>query len=436
MGRILRRWHTRVNAFVLAGLIAIPGGAIAAPAQNGATPVAGSAVGGSRVSPAPSDQPVTAGPWTLTISEILTGDDAAAKIAEANAENPGPGDGMQFIAVHLSAANTSNQAYEISESDFGVTGDDGLIYQFDLATPPDPALDGSVDPGASIDGWVISAVPANDGNLILVYNSSTIDGDWADALIALTPGATIADRGDRGEAPNETGKKITSPAALNDRVVTNDWAFTVTQVLEGQDVYDLFPPEDYRTTALGDTDEQGLPYWVAIQVEITNNQAGGGAAYFSPTAFLPVTTEGEAIPDALILTPPSPDITGYSYPGGTRTGWVLFSMPVGMSLDIVRFQPFGTDEDVRYITLSGVAGTERQELTFTVGETVITTEDKVNLRKEPSTDGDIIAELPAGTALEITGEKVEGSGYTWYPVKDSATGNEGYVVVDYLGYSA
>lgn len=436
MGRILWRWRTRVNAVALALLIAAPGVAFAAPAQNGATPAAGAAIGGSRVSPAPSDQPVTAGPWTLTIGEILTGDEAAAKIAEASAENPGPGEGMQYIAVHLSAANTGSQSYEITESDFGVTGDDGLIYQFDTATPPDPALDGSVEPGASIDGWVVSVAPASDGNLILVYNSTTIDGDWADALIALTQGATIADRNDRGEAPNDTGQKITSPAALNDRVVTDDWAFTVTQVLEGQDVYNLFPPEDYRTTALGDTDQQGLPYWVAIQVEITNNQAGGGAAYLSQTAFMPVMTNGDPVPDALILTPPAPDITGYSYPGGTRTGWVLFSMPVGLALDIVRFQAFGTDEDIRYITISGTAGTERQELAFTVGETVITTEDRVNLRKGPSTDSDIIEELPAGTALEITGEKVEGSGYTWYPVKDPETGNEGYVVVDFLGYAA
>jgi len=111
-------------------------------------------------------------------------------------------------------------------------------------------------------------------------------------------------------------------------------------------------------------------------------------------------------------------------------------MPVGMALDFVRFQPFGTDGDTRYITLTGEAGTPRQELTFTVGETVITTEDKVNLRAEPSTNADIIEELPAGTALEITGEKVDGGGHTWYPVKDPETGKEGYVVVDYLGYSA
>ena len=41
----------------------------------------------NRSAPSPGDQPVTAGPWTFTISEILTGDQAAAKVAEASGEN-------------------------------------------------------------------------------------------------------------------------------------------------------------------------------------------------------------------------------------------------------------------------------------------------------------------------------------------------------------
>lgn len=438
-GRTRDRWLSRAMAIAITLGVAVSppviSPALAAPSQSSATPIAGSAVGGSRVSPAPSDQPVVAGPWSFTISEILTGDDAYAKVTEASAENSGPGDGMQYIAVHLSATNTSGQAYEIAESDFGATGNSALIFQNDTAVAPDPALEGTVEAGASIDGWVVSSVPSDEGNLILVYDSTTIDGDWADALIALTPGATIADR-DQGEEPNSVGQEITAPAALNEKVVTEGWSFIVDQVLEGQDVYNLFPSSDYRTTALGDTDAQGLPYWVAIHVEITNNSAGGGAAFLPQTAFLPVMTDGDPVPDALILTPPSPDITGYSYPGGARSGWVLFAMPVGLALDIVRFQPFETDADVRYITLSGTAGSVRVDLTFTVGETVITIEDEVNLREGPSTDSDIIETLPAGTALEITGEKVEGSGYTWYPVKDPKTGNEGFVVVDYLGYSA
>src|SRR4029078_9081166 len=69
----------------------------------------------NRAAPSPGDQPVAAGPWTFTISEILTGDQTAAKVAEASGENRAPTDGLQFVAVHLSAANISDQVYDLSE---------------------------------------------------------------------------------------------------------------------------------------------------------------------------------------------------------------------------------------------------------------------------------------------------------------------------------
>ena len=242
----------------------------------GLTSTAGAQSVPSRATPSPSDQPVTAGPWTFTISEILTGDDAAAKVAAASGDNRAPADGLQYVAVHLSATNNSGQAYELSEDDFGVTGDDNLVRRYDGVTiPPDPALDGTVAPGASLDGWIVAEAGAGESNLMLIYDSTSLDGTWADAMIALTPGATIADRDGRGEKTNAIGREVGAPAKMNERVVTREWAFTVEDVLEGQDVYNLFPPEDYRTTALGDTDTAGLPYWVAIKVTITNNRGGG-----------------------------------------------------------------------------------------------------------------------------------------------------------------
>lgn len=391
----------------------------------------------SRVSPSPSDQPVTAGPWTFTVSEILTGDDAAAKVAAASGDNRAPADGLQYVAVHLSATNNSAQAYELSEDDFGVTGGDNLVRRFDGVTiAPDPALDGTVQPGASLDGWIVAEAGAGEGNLMLIYDSTSLGGAWADAIIALIPGATIADRDGRGEKTDTVGREIGNPAKLNQRVVTREWAFTVEQVLEGQDVYNLFPPEDYRTTALGDTDAAGLPYWVAIKVTITNNRAGGEMAFLPPTAFTAVDSGGNPIDDVLWLTPPSPDTTGDSFPGGTREGWVLFSLPVGQSLDLVRFQPYSTDEDVRYITLGNASQAVDPNITFTAGETVIVTDDEVRMRAEASVDAKIVATLAKGTALEVTGDVVEADGYRWYPVKDPKTGSTGYVVVNYLSYSA
>jgi hypothetical protein len=61
------------------------------------------------------------------------------------------------------------------------------------------------------------------------------------------------------------------------------------------------------------------------------------------------------------------------------------------------------------------------------GSTVVTTAD-VNLRAEPSEDADVIAVIPAGTKLTVTGT----SRGEWLPVKNPDTGDEGFVSVLYL----
>jgi hypothetical protein len=63
----------------------------------------------------------------------------------------------------------------------------------------------------------------------------------------------------------------------------------------------------------------------------------------------------------------------------------------------------------------------------TEGSTVVTTAD-VNLRTEPSEDADIVAVLPQGTELTVTGTA---SG-EWLPVENPETGDAGYVSAQYL----
>jgi len=61
------------------------------------------------------------------------------------------------------------------------------------------------------------------------------------------------------------------------------------------------------------------------------------------------------------------------------------------------------------------------------GSTVVTTAD-VNLRAEPSDGADVIAVVPQGTELTVSGTA---SG-DWLPVKNPATGDEGFVSAQYL----
>jgi hypothetical protein len=61
------------------------------------------------------------------------------------------------------------------------------------------------------------------------------------------------------------------------------------------------------------------------------------------------------------------------------------------------------------------------------GSTVVTTVD-VNLRAEASEEADIVALLPEGTELTVTGA-ADG---TWVPVENPETGDEGFVAAEYL----
>jgi hypothetical protein len=73
--------------------------------------------------------------------------------------------------------------------------------------------------------------------------------------------------------------------------------------------------------------------------------------------------------------------------------------------------------------------------TFEVDESVATTEGGINFRSAPdsSDDTNVIDTLDAGTELTITGPAVEGDdGNIWWPVNDPASGEDGYVVEDYL----
>lgn len=385
-------------------------------------------VGESRSQPAASDQPAVAGPWSIAIHEVITGDAASEAVAAAHWSNASIRDGMQFVLVRLTATNQGSRAQIIQNGDFGITGDNALLYRFVDVQPPDPILHGSVNPGESLEGWIVSASAAGEGNLCLVFDSLTITGNWADAVIALDAGASIADVAGRVQEPNDAGRSIDAPAAVGETVATDEWVITIHSVIEGQAVYDLFPPEDYRTTALGDTFQAGLPFWIGLEVTITDNRTGGGPGFFPAGAFLPVDAADSVFIEALLLTPPDPTVVGGYHPGGSRSGWMLISMPVGYSLDLVRFRPSDIASEARYFTLSGVAGAAPVESkSFEIGDIVEVNQDQVNLREGPSTEAEIVTVLERGDRLVITGAAQEANGYTWYPVQVEGEDETGFV---------
>lgn len=59
------------------------------------------------------------------------------------------------------------------------------------------------------------------------------------------------------------------------------------------------------------------------------------------------------------------------------------------------------------------------------------TDDGVNLRSKPSTSGEVVATLSAGTEVTVTGASDDAEGYTWWPI-ETTDGTKGWIAGDFL----
>ena len=388
--------------------------------------------------PVPLQTEAVAGPWRMTVAQVVTGDDATALVIDASPFNDGPADGFTYVAVRLQVTNAGNIAYDIDSNDFGVVGDSGIVRRFVGAVAPSPALDAVLAPGEQTEGWIVAGAASEDANLTLLYDSLTISGDWPDRVFALTDGATIAVVDKRPVALNKVGRSLSNPVGFNTAIVTRDWSIELLEVVQGAAVADLFLASDYRTTALLGSDPANSPVsqtWIAFRILVTNNRTGNAASYFPLSAFNLANGDGSAVTDLQTLSAPNPEAAGWYLPGAFREGWVVLDLLTGTGEiydgALLRFVPYRTDDDVRYIAWDGSGVTVDDEPSFTgtlaEGTMVRVIEDQVRLRSEPSTTAEIVEELTKGTELTVTGTPEEADGFTWYPVSDSKTGTNGFI---------
>jgi hypothetical protein len=307
--------------------------------RSQATPTAVSATGLSRADPVPVGEAVLAGPVELQIHDVLIGPDAVAAVLSASPNNVEPREGTTYVAVNVSARNTGSTPLWVSNDDFGLTGNSGLVSRFLGAQPPDPALDQTLEPGQSAAGWVVFGAPAEESSLLLLFDSLVLGGVWADRVLALQEDAGIPDLAERAAKPNDAGGSVGAALGFGAVAVTEQWSVELLDIVSGAPAFDLV---DYRTGALGVGDATGEDgsVWVALRFRIQNAQAGGDLAWFPSNAFTLVDDAGTSLLDVVTLTPPWPDAAGGYYPGAAREGWVMFDVPAAYTTSTVRFLPF------------------------------------------------------------------------------------------------
>ncbi|MGC4193232.1 MAG: DUF4352 domain-containing protein [Thermomicrobiales bacterium] len=381
----------------------------------------------------PLGQTATAGPWAITVLEVATGDDAANRIASANAGNAEAPDGVGYLLAHVQVTNTGSTPLILNMADFTATGSDGVLRPVASLAGPTPELQGTVAPGASLDGWLPMLVD-DPATATLWFESILLGGDWSSAILGLTDQAAIPTFAAPAEPDANAGSDPASPAAVGTAVRAGDWAVTIIRTGDGQEVYNN---SDYGLRALAQSGDD-VSTWLGVYLSVTN--LGDRPADFSPNALMLCDTDGSAWDNVMALNAPAPDVARRLVPGATREGWAAFQLKPYSPGTLARVAPSVVADAPRYVSLGGSAATTAAttptgtpaSLDVVAGDTVVTTDSEINLRSEPSSSGTIVTELAKDTQLTITGDAVEADGHTWYPVTVVETGESGYVVSTYL----
>ena len=308
--------------------------------------------------PIPFGEEAIAGPLALTIVEVVAGFQAVEQVLAADQRNEPPREGITYLLIGVVARNTGDRSLLLDPGDFALIGNFGVPRRFLDTTPPGPALAGALPPGDRRQGWLVFAAPADETPTVLLYDSLSLEGSWADVRLGLAadPGLSLPTPAPPSPNPNAIGRDPAAPAVANEPITTADWEIELLEVVTGAEVFALV---DYRSGALGESDAIGDDVdgsvWVALRFRLAAIAGRSPTPFLPANAFAVVDATGQPLPDLITLTPPRPDASGAYEPGATRDGWVAFDLPRDLGATTVRFLPFAAttaEPDPRFVDFS------------------------------------------------------------------------------------
>lgn len=129
--------------------------------------------GKSKEAPAKLGETIVGRNWEVSILEALRGEEALARVMEANPFNEEPEAGKEYVLVRLRARSLASSNPDelalVNGALLKITGEKGVIYEKPFAVAPDPQFDGTLFPGGSIEGWEVLEVAEGETGLVLIF---------------------------------------------------------------------------------------------------------------------------------------------------------------------------------------------------------------------------------------------------------------------------
>lgn len=308
--------------------------------------------GTSRSNPLPLGKEFRGETWSITLSDVIRGQDAVQAIANANQFNEPPKPGFEYLIANIMLKNVSDKQ-DAQSVDFGVdlrvTGDKNVVYSRASVVPP-KQLEGELFAGGAAEGQIVFEVPIDEKNLMFIVDEMMSFDSDARRFLAIDQDAWIVpDPSLREIKPTELGSRRDNPAKIGDILIAGPWEFQVVEAVRGDKAAELAK----NANMFNEPAPEGQEY---IAVKLKARYLGNDEPDRRDNidgSYLKITGENNVVYESPMIVAPEPALDAYLYAGGETEGWRVLSASKGEKGLMVIFEPplsFSSD-DTRYVSL-------------------------------------------------------------------------------------
>jgi len=226
-----------------------------------------------------------------------------------------------------------------------VTGDNNVLYRYTWVVEPEPEFEARLYPGGEWAGWLAFEIAIGEENLILAYGSIYELGETG-RFMALEEGAAVAFPASvEVMGDQEAGQSPDDPAPSGTVIATEQWEFTVLEVLRGDDAWDAL----YEANEYNDPPEEGMEY-VLVRASV-RNISDDDEPKRCDYDLLDIVGQNREIYDKPFLTEPEPELDAWLYPNGETEGWVVLQVAEDEGGLVLILSDSYFSSDKRYLSL-------------------------------------------------------------------------------------
>jgi hypothetical protein len=308
--------------------------------------------GVSRSNPVPLGTELRFETWSVTLTSVQRGEEAAQAISAANQFNEPAPEGYQYLLANVKLQNISSEqkAQPVSFGvDIRLTGSRNVLYSQASVVKPQP-LEGELFPEGVAEGQVAFLAPADEQQLVFRVGETLSFDASAYRFVAGDEGAALMPAGELAQiAPTDLGTKRATPAPLGEAVVTDAWEVRVVEVKRGEEAVAMVAEANQFNEAAPEGSEYIL---VKLQVRYIGGDDPDTAQPVDGSLFK-ITGEQNTVYDRPSVVPPAPVLDATLFAGGQLEGWTVLSVAAGEQNLALVFEPLFdlSGESLRFLAL-------------------------------------------------------------------------------------